>query len=537
MAESQNIEWKRSWKDKYLEWVCGFSNAQGATLFIGKDDAGSVHGLANSKRLLEEIPQKIRNLLGLTIDVNLHETGQGDFLEIVVPAQSVPVSYRGHYYYRSGSTKSELSGASLNEFLLKKSGRTWDASIEDRATLDDIDPAGIQRFLKDAEQTGRLPDTRDLAPVDLLKKLRLASGDQLTCAALVLFGKDPAEFYPGISVRIGRFGSNDADLQFQEVVEGNLIYCLREALNQILGKFTIKPITFEGIQRIESPQYPIEALREILLNAMVHRRYQSGVHVQIRVYADRIICWNEGPLPQELTIEKLLGFHSSYPRNPLIADACFKAGYIDSWGRGIEKITGACHAADLPEPAFEEAEGGMRVTLFAAREGLESRLESRPESRSEGASGTSEGATKPEAGVSESKKDKSDTERPESGVESLSEGANELSEGAKDLSEGAEVTLDQQNALAVVFHSDGILPRTDALKTRYKVLQHLVSTPEIHAADLAKLVGVSQSTIERHLAALKGVELINIVGNGNSRVYRPTTTTEEFIRQWGGLSK
>jgi ATP-dependent DNA helicase RecG len=250
---------------------------------------------------------------------------------------------------------------------LKKSGRTWDASIEERASLDDIDPASIQRFLKDAEQTGRLPDAADLAPADLLRKLRLARGDQLTCAALVLFGKDPAEFYPGISVRIGRFGASDADLQFQEVVEGNLIDCLREALNQILGKFTIKPIRFEGIQRIESPQYPIEALREILLNAMVHRRYQSGVHVQIRVYADRIICWNEGPLPQELTIETLLGLHSSYPRNPLIADACFKAGYIDSWGRGIQKIKDACLAADLPEPTFEEAEGGMRVTLFAAK--------------------------------------------------------------------------------------------------------------------------------------------------------------------------
>jgi len=96
----------------------------------------------------------------------------------------------------------------------------------------------------------------------------------------VLFGKDPAEFYPGISVRIGRFGASDADLKFQEVIEGNLIHCLRETLNQLLGKFTIKPIRFEGIQRIEEPQYPIDALREMLLNAMVHRRYQSGVHVQ-----------------------------------------------------------------------------------------------------------------------------------------------------------------------------------------------------------------------------------------------------------------
>jgi ATP-dependent DNA helicase RecG len=236
-------------------------------------------------------------------------------------------------------------------------------------------------------------------------------------AALALFGKDPAEFYPGISVRIGRFGASDADLQFQEVVEGNVIHCLREAMQQILSKFTLKPIRFEGIQRIESPQYPIEALREILLNAMVHRRYQSGVHVQIRVYADLIICWNDGPLPHELSLEKLLGFHSSYPRNPLIADACFKAGYIDSWGRGIKKITEACFAADLPAPAFEEAEGGMRVTLFAARERLESGLESRSESESESKQPQCEAGNSSTEGGNEPKAGESDTQGLESGPE------------------------------------------------------------------------------------------------------------------------
>ena len=148
----------------------------------------------------------------------------------------------------------------------------------------------------------------------------------------MLFGKDPGAYYPGIRISIGRFGSSDADLQFQEIIEGNLVHCLRETVQQLVAKFIIKPVRFEGLQRIEEPQYPIGALREVLLNAMVHRRYQSGVHVQIRVYADRLIVWNDGPLPVELTVEKLLGQHASYPRNPLIADACFKAGYIDTWG-------------------------------------------------------------------------------------------------------------------------------------------------------------------------------------------------------------
>lgn len=363
MAESQSTEWKRSWKDEYLKWVCGFANAKGGKIFVGKDDDGKIVNLENSKRLLEEIPNKIKSLIGLTVDVMLHQTDEGDYLEIDVHPQSMPVSYRGRYYYRTGSTKVELTGASLNEFLLKKSGSTWDASIENRAKLKDIDPQAIELFLSDAKTANRLPNAASLSTSELLDKLRLRTNDQLTCAALILFGRDPGRFYPGLSVRIGRFGSSSTDLRFQEVVEGNLIYCLKQTLSLLDSKFLIKPVRFEGIQRIEEDLYPLPALREALLNALVHRRYQSGVHVQIRVYDNQLVIWNDGPLPEELPVSALLQQHSSRPRNPLIADTCFKAGYIDSWGRGIEKITEACIESNLPPPHFEDVDGGLRVTL------------------------------------------------------------------------------------------------------------------------------------------------------------------------------
>lgn len=162
MTESQNTEWKRSWKDEYLKWVCGFANAQGGKIFIGKNDEGEIAPLENAKRLLEEIPNKIKSLIGLTVDVNLHQTKRGDYLEIVVLRQSVPVSLRGRYYYRTGSTKIELTGASLNEFLLKKSGSTWDATIEERATIDDIDPDAIEQFLSDGKRPTAYPTPKAL---------------------------------------------------------------------------------------------------------------------------------------------------------------------------------------------------------------------------------------------------------------------------------------------------------------------------------------------------------------------------------------
>ncbi|MGJ1211450.1 ATP-binding protein [Sphingobacterium multivorum] len=362
MPEQQNIEYKESWHDEYLKWVCGFANAQGGVIYIGKDDNGDIVGLEGYKMLMDDIPNKIRNAMGITVEVNLHEEAGEYFIEIVTHPYSVPISLRGRYYYRSGSTKQELTGASLNEFLLKKSGKTWDDVIEPRATFYDIDETAVAKFLVMAKEKGRLPEVDGLSTQQLFDKLRLTESGQLKRAALVLFGKDPGKFYPSINVRIGRF-RDELDLVFQESEENNIINLYQTVLNQINHKFIVKNITFEGMHRIETPEYPREAMREAILNALVHRNYM-GAHTQIRVYDDKITFWNEGGLQSPLTIESLKRPHSSRPRNVLIADVCFKGGLIDAWGRGTIKIIEACKQAGLPEPEIIERDGGLLVTLF-----------------------------------------------------------------------------------------------------------------------------------------------------------------------------
>lgn len=164
-------------------------------------------------------------------------------------------------------------------------------------------------------------------------------------------------------MKIGRFGKDDADLKFQETEEGNLIVLLQTVLNQLNHKFLTRPIVFEGIHRIEKGEYPVPAIREMLLNALVHRNYM-GAPIQIRIYDDKISIWNEGSLPEGLTLDALKRSHSSRPRNPIIADVCFKGGYIDSWGRGTIKIIDTCRQAELPEPEMKEQDGGFIITLF-----------------------------------------------------------------------------------------------------------------------------------------------------------------------------
>ncbi|MCB0483122.1 MAG: putative DNA binding domain-containing protein [Flavobacteriales bacterium] len=362
MPEQQNIEYKPSWHDDYLKWVCGFANAIGGIIYIGIDNKGNATHLPDHEKLMEDIPNKIRNAMGIICDVQLEDKESKKYISIKVNPYSVAVSLRGRYYYRTGSTKMELTGVELNEFLLKKAGKTWDDVVEEAATIKDIDENSIKKFIDDSREKGRMPETKGLSAFQLLEKLQLTAGTKLKRAAIVLFGKDPNKFYPNVQVKIGRFGKDATDLKFQEVVEGNLVQMLDEVQLQLNHKFLIRPVDFLGMRRVEKDEYPVAALREMILNALVHRTYM-GAHIQLRVFDDSLSIWNEGVLPFGLTLEELKGEHNSRPRNPKIAKACFMAGYIDTWGRGTVKIYNSSIEHGLPEPTISEKEGGFMVAL------------------------------------------------------------------------------------------------------------------------------------------------------------------------------
>ena len=171
MKESQHTEWKASWRDDHLRWVCGFANAEGGVLVIGRDDKGRAVGIADATRLLEELPNKIRDLLGIIVEVNLRSEHDREFIEVVTPAYPLPISYRGHYYQRSGSTLQELKGAALDRFLLRHYNRTWDGSPMPGVAVADLSTSALQRFRQLAARSGRLDEAAlQEADAGLLKK-------------------------------------------------------------------------------------------------------------------------------------------------------------------------------------------------------------------------------------------------------------------------------------------------------------------------------------------------------------------------------
>ncbi len=365
MIEQQNIEYKSCWRDEYLKWICGFANAQGGKIFIGIDDKGNIIGLEDYKKLMDDIPNKSVSYLGLVVDVNLHNNNGKYYIAIDVPVSTVPISFYGIYHYRSGSTKQELKGIALQNWLLKKMGKHWEDIPVPSATIDDLDEPTIQRFLKKAIEKDRIPaDAANNKITVLLEKLNLVTKDgQLTNAAILLFGKRPYSISATTSFKIGRFGKELHDLHSQDIIETNLFTMATKVMEKLNDRYLIRPISYKGLERLEPLEYPETALREAVLYAIIHKDY-SSTWIFLRVYDDRLEIWNPGRLPEELTIEKLKGAHSSNPRNANIAGVFFKAGYIESWGRGINNIITACTEAGLPEPVIEEDQGGIRITFL-----------------------------------------------------------------------------------------------------------------------------------------------------------------------------
>jgi ATP-dependent DNA helicase RecG len=357
--ESQTVEYKQNWRNDCLKAISAFANSDGGGLLVGLDDRGKPSGLKNAKKLLEDIPNTIRNKLGIIPSV---EMDKKDIIKVTVAKYSVPISYNGKYYLRSGSTVQELQGKDLADFLMKKSGRTWDSIVEERAGLNEIDNDFVEIFKKYA--VDRIPSIiKETDRTILLRKLNLMVNGNLKRAAVLLFGNDPQKFFLHSVVRIGKFLS-DTEIQTTDIIKGNLFEQLESALEILRTKYLLSEIKYEGIHRRDILEYPYEALREAIINALIHRDYSGTSQIQIRVYPDKLMIMNEGKLPPEVPVEKLKTSHLSIPRNTLLAEIFYYSGFIELWGHGTIKMVDNCIEQGLPEPDFKEENGVMTVTFY-----------------------------------------------------------------------------------------------------------------------------------------------------------------------------
>ncbi len=351
MAESQNIEWKESWRDEYLKWICGFANAQGGKIYIGKKDDGTVTGIKNAKKLMEDIPNKIQSKLGIISDVNLLTENGLEYIEIVVSPWAFPVNYDGEYHYRSGSTKQQLRGNALTNFLISKTGMKWDAATVANITVDDLDKESFDIFRREALRSGRMTkEDLDISNAELLDKLNLIVDGKLKRAGALCFYRNAEKVISGCYVKIGRF--EGSELLYQDEVHGSLLLMADRVIDLIYLKYLKAAISYHKETRVETYPFARDAVREAVYNALIHCNWADNIPIQIRIEDDVMYISNSSLLPFGWTAETLLEAHSSKPFNPDIARVFYRAGYIESWGRGIQKICDACKSLGADGPVY-----------------------------------------------------------------------------------------------------------------------------------------------------------------------------------------
>lgn len=360
--ESRNVLWKRSWHDEHLERVCGFANAQGGVLEIGKDAAGEVVGVEGVLGLLEEIPNKAQSLLGIVVDVTLKSESGREYIEVAVEPHRNPISYRGRFHYRSGSTKRVLDAAALRRLLIERFGRQWDDVPRPGVGLKDLDGQAVDRFRRRAVKCERLPaEVLDESVEGLVENLDLREGPHLKWAAALLFHPSPDRLVHGACVKIGCF--HGPELLFQDVVRGNLFTQVDRTMDLLYTKYSRGLISYDGIYRVETFPVPYSAMREAVVNAVVHRDYASREPTRIRVRDDRISIRNAARLAPGWSAGGPAADQASRLHNPRIAYAFFQAGMIEAWGRGIRGMMDACHEVGNPTPTWRMEAGGDGLSV------------------------------------------------------------------------------------------------------------------------------------------------------------------------------
>lgn len=367
MSENQNIKYKESWRDEYIRWICGFANAQGGKILVGVNDCRHVVGLSNAKKLMEDIPNKIRDTLGLVADVNLLSDGGKEYIQITVSSSSYPVNYKGEYHYRSGNTKQLLQGIALTQFLLNKTGTKWDGIPVDDVSFQDLDKESFDIFRREAKKSGRIT-AQDLAMTDeeLLDSLNLTKDGKLTRAAVLLFHRKPEKWFGGAYAKVGFFGDGP-DLQYQNEIYGSLFIQADRIVELIYLKYFKAKISYDDLIRVERYPFPKDAMREAVYNALMHSNYASGVPIQIRIHENEVLISNNCVFPANWTAETLMNRHRSEQYNPKIANAFFRAGYVEAWGRGIENMCKLCRDYGV-RTEYTVHPGDVMLAFFAASE-------------------------------------------------------------------------------------------------------------------------------------------------------------------------
>ena len=361
--ESEKLEFKSSfaeWKEAIIS-LCAFANKKGGKVIIGMNDNAVASGIQVGKNTIEDFANKIKNHTDpiLYPSINVKTFGLGEIIEIEVSeSDNKPVFAFDRAYVRVGKTNQKMSQTEVRE-LIK------------RYTLSDFDKMYLEKDFREIELDDKLIEKinkeyykfKISSSIDFLKQLGLVSKNKITNAAYLCFVKNNIEMHNAI-VKAARFkGESVAKFLDEKEFNGNIVRAVDETMDFIKRHISTEFVMTGKPKRDEVWDYPLLALREAVINALIHRDYNDSGNIQIRIFDNSLEIWSPGLLPKEINTKSILTENRSIPRNKKLVEIFHKIGLVENWGAGFQRIIEECEKNGNRTPEFSEKAGAFVISF------------------------------------------------------------------------------------------------------------------------------------------------------------------------------
>jgi len=360
--EDQYTEYKSTFNDSVIESLVAFANTKGGKILVGVHDDGSPNenfsiGQETFQNWVNEI--KIKTQPSIIPDVEIIDYKDIKVVKLSIPEFPIkPVSFKGRYYKRVKNSNHLLSTLEIADLSMQSLQVSWDSYPAPNIGFDAIDLKKAEKFIQKVNATGRFKLEGTI--IENLNKLRLISNNKITNAAYLLFAKDDIPF----NVHLGRFKTESLIID-DRMLRGPLFEVVEETMKYLISQIKVAfEITGKTTQRTEIFEYPLPALRELLLNSLIHRDYLSPIDVQIKLFDNSITFFNPGKLFGDLTVQDLMtNNYQAYARNKLLAEAFYLTGDIEKYGSGFKRILNELKQYPTMNLECNEIPNGFLVTL------------------------------------------------------------------------------------------------------------------------------------------------------------------------------
>ncbi len=351
-SENDTVEFKSSFNAQTIETLVAFANLKGGAVYIGVSDIGKITGVSVNSETIQIWINEVKTKTEPSI---IPDTEIIKIKDIIVVKISIdefplkPVAVKGRYYIRKNSSNHLLAPNEISDIYMQSIQLSWDSYLYPNTSINDLDLSKVLLFIRKVNGVKRF--YLEGNEITALEKLGLIKDEKPTHAAMVLFSRENLRY----NVHIGRFKSSDLIIA-DKMISGNLYDVLEESIREIIShlKFAFE-ITGKTISRTEISEYPLDAIRELMVNALVHRDYRSPLDIQIKIFDQSISIFNPSGLFGNLTIEDLkTDNYRASTRNKLIAEAFYLTKDIEKYGSGFIRIRKAI--CDYPTMKFEYKE-------------------------------------------------------------------------------------------------------------------------------------------------------------------------------------